>query len=249
MMGYFEDHQKGARKILLLSVNIFLARIEDQKAILEAEESWHCARVLRKKAGEEIRVIDGKGNFYDGRLQLVSDRKSEALLTGGPLPQEPRNYRLHLAIAPTKQMDRLEWMVEKAVEIGIDELSFFYSKNSERTTMRADRLEKLVLSAVKQSLQARIPALNEAVKLPDLLSSAHADQKFIAWLGEGEKTMIRDARFSRLSTLVLIGPEGDFTEEEVKLAHDRGFVNLSLGANRLRTETAGLFVVQAAALL
>ncbi len=230
-------------------MNIFLASIDKNVATLDPEESWHCSRVLRKKTGDTLRLIDGKGNFYEGRLDVVADKQCVASVTQGPLAQEKRDYRIHLAIAPTKQMDRIEWLVEKAVEIGLDEISFVICEHSERTTVRTDRITKIVLSAVKQSLQASLPIINEATTFKAFISAAGAGQKFIAWCGEGEKKELRDQKFAGNSSVVMIGPEGDFTEEEITAATAKGFIHLSLGANRLRTETAGLAVVQAAALL
>lgn len=230
-------------------MNVFLATIEDRRAILGEEESWHCTKVLRCRAGEMLRLIDGQGNFYEAKLDLVSDRRCEAVVTGGPVHQKKRDYRLHLAVAPTKQIDRIEWMLEKAVEIGIDEFSFVVCDHSERTVLKTDRLRKIALSAVKQSLQAAVPLINEAVKFKDFVTTVTADQKFVGWCGQGAKQELRQQRFGNKSSVVLIGPEGDFSVAEVSLAASAGFLPLSLGPNRLRTETAGLTVVQAAALL
>lgn len=230
-------------------MNIFIADIHNTQALLTEEESWHCAKVLRKKTGENIKLIDGKGNFYDATLDLVNDKKTTAQITGGPFKQEKRPYTLHLAIAPTKNIDRIEWMIEKAIEIGIDEISFVQCKNSERTVIKKDRIVKIVESAVKQSLQAYIPIVNELKGLKEFISGVSADQKFIAHCFEGEKQNIKHTAFESKSTLILIGPEGDFTEEEVKESVQKGFIGLSLGQNRLRTETAGLYVCQAASLL
>lgn len=230
-------------------MNIFIATIENKRAVLTAEESWHCTKVLRKKSGETIRIIDGNGNFFDAVLDLVNDKKTTAQITAGPFQQEKRAYSLHLAIAPTKNIDRIEWMLEKAVEIGVDEISFVQCKNSERTVVKKDRVIKIVESAVKQSLQAFIPKVNELSSLKDFIPAASADQKFIAHCFEAEKQNIKNVPFRSKSTLILIGPEGDFTEEEVKLASENGFLGLGLGQNRLRTETAGLYVCQAASLL
>ena len=230
-------------------MNIFLAAVENNRAVLNPEESWHCAKVLRKKTGDVIRLIDGKGSFYEARLDAVSDKQCVAMVTQGPVAQEKRDYRLHLAIAPTKQMDRMEWMGEKAVEIGLDEISFVICEHSERTAIKTDRISKIALSAVKQSLQARIPQINEAVKFREFIAAAGGSQKFIAWCGEGKKAELRDQRFAGKSNVVMIGPEGDFTPDEIHVASGMGFIHLSLGTNRLRTETAGLAVVQAASLL
>ncbi|MBA3683090.1 MAG: 16S rRNA (uracil(1498)-N(3))-methyltransferase [Bacteroidetes bacterium] len=230
-------------------MNIFIASVIDKTGMLTSEESWHCAKVLRKKAGDAIQLIDGKGNFYEAILELVSDKKCTAKITSGPVLQAKRNYYLHLAIAPTKQIDRIEWMIEKAVEIGIDEISFINCKNSERTVIKTDRINKIVESAVKQSLQAYIPKINELVSFKELINAAIADQKLIGHCYEGEKQNIKQTDFKNRSTLILIGPEGDFAKEEVDLAINNKFKAVSFGQNRLRTETAGLYVCQTASIL
>lgn len=230
-------------------MNIFIATVTGQTALLTSEESWHCAKVLRKKAGDAIHLIDGKGNFYEGILELISEKQCSVNVTKGPTPQQKRNYYLHLAIAPTKQMDRIEWMVEKAVEIGIDEISFVSCKNSERTVVKTERIVKIVESAVKQSLQAFIPKVNELRSFKELMLQSQADQKLIAHCYEMPKQEIKQVDFKNKSTLIMIGPEGDFTSEEVDLSRQYKFDALSLGANRLRSETAGLYVCQAVSLL
>jgi 16S rRNA (uracil1498-N3)-methyltransferase len=232
-----------------LGVNIFIATILNQTATLTSEESWHCAKVLRNKVGDKIKLIDGLGNFYEASLSLVHEKKCEAVITQGPLSQTKHNYYLHLAIAPTKNIDRIEWLVEKAVEIGIDEISFVICKNSERTIIKTDRIRKIVESAVKQSLQAFIPKVNEVLDFKNVVESTNYDQKLIAHCFEEEKSLIHSIPFKNSKTLVLIGPEGDFTQNEVELAKAEGFKSLSLGVNRLRTETAGLYVCQAASIL
>lgn len=232
-----------------MRVITFIAQIAGNKALLTAEESWHCAKVLRKRPGEAVHLIDGKGNFYEGELELVTDKQCTARVLQGPIPQAARAYYLHLAVAPTKQIDRMEWLIEKAVEIGVDEISFFHSRNSERTVVKMERVERIVESAVKQSLQARLPALNALRPLSALLDAGAEQQRFIAHCFDLPKVAIRSAGFTDKRTLVLIGPEGDFTRGEVEAAQEKGFAGLDLGVNRLRTETAGLFVCQAAALL
>lgn len=230
-------------------MNIFIGTIKDQQGELTSEESWHCAKVLRKKLGDQITMIDGKGNFYEGNIALLSDKKCVLTINSGPRTQAKRDYYLHLAIAPTKQIDRIEWMIEKAVEIGIDEISFIQCKNSERVVIKPERIQKIVESAVKQSLQAFIPKINELQSVNSFLKNANADQKFLAHCYEAEKKSIKNIPFKNKSSLVMIGPEGDFTLEEVKLAEENKFTALSLGPTRLRTETAGLYVCQAASLL
>jgi 16S rRNA (uracil1498-N3)-methyltransferase len=230
-------------------MNIFIAIIENDLAYLEAEESWHCCKVLRKKAGDKIAVIDGKGLFAEGILDLVSEKKCKMKLLTKPTLQQKRNYHLHLAIAPTKQIDRIEWMIEKAVEIGLDELSFIQCKNSERVNLKTDRIQKIVESATKQSLQAYLPKVNSLKNFNELVHQAEETQKLIAHCNQGDKTRIIDMKFKNTSTLILIGPEGDFCLDEINDAITKDFIAVSLGENRLRTETAGLYACQAAALL
>lgn len=229
-------------------MNIFIAIIENNLAILTSEESWHCCKVLRKKTNDKIHIIDGKGNSYEGVLNIVSEKKCVAELLNGPVQQKKHPYYLHLAIAPTKQMDRIEWMIEKAVEIGIDEITFIQCKNSERVVIKHDRIIKIVESAVKQSLQAFIPKVNELVPFKEILNKK-GEQNFIAHCEIGIKQPLKEIAFKNSSLLVLIGPEGDFTKEELTLAMKNGFKGLDLGQNRLRTETAGLVVCQAASIL
>lgn len=215
--------------------------------MLTPDESWHCAKVLRKKSGDPVQVIDGIGNFYEGALELVSEKQCTVKISKGPLKQTPRNYFLHLAIAPTKQIDRIEWMIEKAVEIGIDEISFIQCKNSERTVVKTDRINKIVESAVKQSLQAYLPKVNGLVNFKEILKT-NCDQQFIAHCEEAIKQPIKLIDFKLKSTLILIGPEGDFTRDEIAAAEANNFLGISLGENRLRSETAGLYVCQAASI-
>lgn len=230
-------------------MNIFIANIEGSTGILTSEESWHCAKVLRKKTGDAIHLIDGKGNFYEGILELVSEKQTKVQITKGPTLQPKKNYFLHLAIAPTKQMDRIEWMIEKAVEIGVDEISFVVCKNSERTVIKTERIVKIVESAVKQSLQAFLPKVNELRSFKEFIQQTGAGQKLIAHCYDMPKEEIKQVDFKNKSTLVMIGPEGDFTQEEVELSQQNKYIAISLGTNRLRSETAGLYVCQAASLL
>lgn len=222
-------------------MNIFIATINHTIAELTSEESWHCTKVLRYKAGDEIGLIDGNGNFYEGQLSIVNEKKCVANITFGPRIQNKHPYYLHLAIAPTKNIDRMEWLVEKAVEIGVDEITFMRCKNSERTVIKEDRLIKIAESAVKQSLQAYIPKIHGLTNFADVINSS-ADLKFIAHCEEPIKKHLKDFELLNRKSLVLIGPEGDFSNEEIAQAKTAGFSEISLGENRLRTETAGLYV-------
>ncbi len=221
-------------------MNIFIATINHTIAELTPEESWHCTKVLRFKTGDEIGLIDGKGNFYEGQLSVVNEKKCVANITFGPRVQNKHPYYLHLAIAPTKNIDRMEWLIEKAVEIGVDEVTFVRCKNSERTVIKEDRLIKIAESAVKQSLQAFIPKINPLTNFADILK-IKADNKFIAHCEEETKQHLKSFDLKNKNSLVLIGPEGDFSTDEIRLAETSGFTGISLGENRLRTETAGIY--------
>lgn len=229
-------------------MNIFIATINNKTAILTPEESWHCCKVLRFKVNDSIDLIDGKGAFYKAILKTVHEKQCTADLVEGPVFQKRHEYYLHLAIAPTKQIDRIEWMIEKAVEIGIDEISFIKCKNSERVNLKIERVQKIVESAVKQSKQACIPKLNDLNDFKNALN-VEADLKLIAHCEEGAKVNYRDLKLNRQTIYVLIGPEGDFVPAEIAEAEKHGFRAISLGDTRLRTETAGLYVVQGAAIL
>ncbi len=229
-------------------MNVFIANINGATANLTPEESWHCCKVLRCKAGEQIHIIDGVGAFYKGELITATEKQCVAHITEGPIYQQKRNYYLHLAIAPTKQIDRIEWMVEKAVEIGVDELSFLKCKNSERVTIKTERIQKIVESAVKQSKQAFIPKVNSLSEFKNVIS-VNSDIKLMAHCEEDTKLTLRDVEFKNKKVIVLVGPEGDFTKDEIETAKAARFTPVSLGDTRLRTETAGLYVVQALSIL
>lgn len=229
-------------------MNVFIASINNDIAELTPEESWHCAKVLRFKAGEEVNLIDGKGNFFKGELYTVNEKKCIAKIKATLKPQSKHDYYLHIAIAPTKNMDRMEWMVEKAVEIGVDEITFIRCKNSERTVIKEERLIKIAESAVKQSLQAYIPKINPLINFGEALK-LKSDLKFIAFCEEQQKKHLREFDLKGRSSIVYIGPEGDFTIDEILMAQNDNIPGISLGNNRLRTETAGIYVCNVFALL
>jgi len=229
-------------------MNVFIAEISDNTANLTAEESWHCYKVLRCKVGDQIHIIDGLGASYKGELITATEKKCTAKITEGPFYQRKRNYFLHLAIAPTKQIDRIEWMIEKAVEIGVDEISFIKCKNSERVNLKIERIQKIVESAVKQSKQAFIPKVNDLEEFKNIIK-LKAEVKLIAHCELGDKQQLKDIDYKGRSILVVVGPEGDFTKDEIQMAIAIGFKAVSLGDTRLRTETAGLYAVQAFAIL
>lgn len=214
---------------------------------LPEEEATHALRVLRLKAGDEMMLMDGKGNYYRAEVTMAHTHHC-CYAIKEVLPQE-RQWKgsVHLAIAPTKMMDRIEWMVEKAVEIGVDELSFLDCQFSERRVVKLPRIEKIVISAVKQSRKAWMTQVNEIKSFDDFINTISTEHKYIAHCyDEIPRTYLFDEL--RLSSdtcdaVVMIGPEGDFSIDEVRRAMDKGFKSVHLGTSRLRTETAGLSAV------
>ena len=219
---------------------------------LNEEESKHCVRVLRLNEGDKIQLIDGGGGLYEAEITDNNPKRCSVKIIEHKKEVGKRNWQLHIAIAPTKNMDRLEWFVEKATEIGIDEVSLIDCKNSERTIVKTERIQKVAISAIKQSLKAYLPKINEVVDYKKFIASTKdfKGEKFIAHChpspfsgGEGPEVRlhIKSQYSPKQNALVLIGPEGDFTIEEVKLALENGFKEISLGESRLRTETAALY--------
>lgn len=214
---------------------------------LPQEEATHALRVLRLKSGDDMFIMDGIGNFYHAEVSLATNKKCLYEIKE-TLPQNKTwKGHIHLAIAPTKNMDRIEWMTEKATEIGFDELTFLNCIFSERKVLRTERIEKIVVSAVKQSRKPWKPIVNEMISFKDFISTPRKGRKFIAHCyQEIEKNDLFDIINSdkeNESITVLVGPEGDFSIEEVRLAIENGYESISLGQSRLRTETAGLMAV------
>ncbi|MDR0937872.1 MAG: 16S rRNA (uracil(1498)-N(3))-methyltransferase [Mediterranea sp.] len=208
---------------------------------LPEEEASHCLRVLRLGMGDEITLTDGKDCFYRAVITVATGKRCQVAIRETIPQPPPRPCHLHIAMAPTKNMDRNEWMAEKVTEIGIDELTFLDCRFSERRTLKTERVEKILVAAMKQSLKARLPKLNGMVDLDRFIAESRDGQKFIAHChDDGGKLPLKDALRPGEDALVLIGPEGDFSEDEVRRATARGFVPISLGSSRLRTETAAL---------
>lgn len=207
---------------------------------LPEEEVAHAVRVLRLQPGDEATLTDGKGNFYRAEIGTTTSKRCLVHVIE-TLPQAPLwQGHLHIAMAPTKNMDRTEWFVEKATEIGFDELTFLHCRFSERKVIKTERITKIMVSAIKQSLKARIPRLNEMTDFNRFITQPFRGQKFIAHCYEGYKPLLKEVIQRGEDALVLIGPEGDFSPEEVKTAAEHGFIPISLGPSRLRTETAAL---------
>jgi len=215
--------------------------------VLDHLESGHCIRVLRHRKGDLVRLVDGKGGYFKGQIQDDNPEncgiKIQERLSGGI----KMSGKLHVCIAPTKRMDRFEWFLEKATEIGVTSITPILCQRSERKKVRIDRMEKILVSAMKQSGRAELPQLHEPVNFKECVSGDTTGSKFIAYCGEGKKNDIRKVEFTGQNT-ILIGPEGDFTDEEVIHAVSHGYMALSMGAATLRTETAGVMICAAASL-
>jgi 16S rRNA (uracil1498-N3)-methyltransferase len=215
--------------------------INSNEYTLNEEESRHCTKVLRLSMGSVISLIDGKGGLY--QAEIISDNKRNVTVRviDTVLNYQKRSHYLHIAVAPTKNIDRLEWFLEKATEIGIDEITPIICARSERKVVKEDRLNKVITSAVKQSLQAYHPKLNPSVDLSDFLHLQLEGTKMIAHCLDGEpRQYVSQIPVEGGRYIILIGPEGDFTAEEIQLALNNNFKPLTLGNTRLRTETAAL---------
>ena len=221
-------------------VNIFYQpRIGDGVLYLDDEESRHCIKVLRHKIGDSIRLTDGKGNFYDAIITGDSFRQCEFELTNAS-PVEPLTYSVHIAISPTKNADRIEWFVEKCVEIGVDKISLVNCEHTERTFIKSERLTKIAVSAMKQSIKASLPFIAGPIDLLPFITGADETHRYMAHVdAENEAVLQRVAPLGG-KYLILIGPEGDFSPRELAVAREHKFTKVSLGPSRLRTETAGL---------
>lgn len=208
---------------------------------LEEEESKHCVRVLRLRKGSRVLVFDGIGGEFLATISMDNPKKVILEINTYTNKKRKSSY-LHIAIAPPKNIERLEWFLEKSTEIGLDEISLIVCEHSERKEARIDRLQKVLISALKQSHCLYLPKLNEPKKVKDLINHAQEELRLIAHCEAGERVLMKDVMSEGLKTLVLIGPEGDFSGEEISWALEHQFQGISLGENRLRTETAGIMV-------
>ncbi|MEM9548353.1 MAG: RsmE family RNA methyltransferase [Bacteroidota bacterium] len=213
--------------------------VTPQSAILTEEESLHCSKVLRKKEGDAVFVTDGIGTLYQGVISTIS-KKEVSIRIDEKIESQPKSHQRSIAIAPTKNIDRFEWFLEKSTEIGISNIYPFLSSRSERKIIKPHRLEKILISAMKQSKNLYKPTLHPLTPLSQLLTSDFANQSiFIAHCMEPEYALQHQYK-SGSDAIVLIGPEGDFSDEEVAIAKTNGWKDVSLGKSRLRTETAGI---------
>lgn len=207
---------------------------------LPADEAQHCIKVLRKKEGDEILLADGKGAFYDATIVQANSKHCIVQIENKIDKPKEWGFNLHIAFAPTKNIDRIEWFAEKATEIGIDRLTPLLCQHSERKEIKASRIEKILVSAMKQSQKAVLPHLDPMTPFSEFVKQPFYGQKFIAHCYPQQKVQLKDAYEKGSDVLILIGPEGDFSEEEVEEAIKHGFQPISLGESRLRTETAAL---------
>lgn len=229
---------------MILSLNENITP-NDLSFTFDKDESRHLIKVLRKKEGDIVFITDGKGTFYTTSIAVANEKKCIVTIKNTETKPKSRPYYLHLAIAPTKLNDRFEWFLEKAVEIGIDEITPIICKNSERKILKIDRMKKIIQSAVKQSLQYYVPILNEPISFNTLLqkNTATQSQKFIAHCeDENNKQFLQKLATPKGELLILVGPEGDFTPNEIKTALENNYTPITLGQNRLRTETAGVYI-------
>lgn len=200
-------------------------------------------RVLRMKEGDALRIADGKGTFYNAVISAAQGKRCMVHIESEERQEPLWNGHLHIAMAPTKLMDRNEWFVEKAVEIGVDEITFIRTDHSERDVIKMERIEKIAVSAMKQSQKATLPVLNGMTGFRSFVERGFDGDRFIAHCEPGSKVLLQDAVVPGHDTLVLIGPEGDFSPSEIEMALKAGFKPISLGPSRLRTETAALVAV------
>jgi 16S rRNA (uracil1498-N3)-methyltransferase len=218
----------------------YVPGISGSEIILEETESKHAVKVLRLGKGDTILCTDGTGGFYTASITDANPKRCRLSIIEAKQQAGKKNFYIHIAIAPTKNNERLEWFLEKATEIGIDEISLLLCDNSERKSVKTDRLEKVLVSAMKQSVKAYLPKLNEPVPFNEFIARSKTDLKFIAHCRENNLPHLKNLVQKENSVLILIGPEGDFSSMEIETAIQHQFEAISLGDSRLRTETAGI---------
>ncbi len=217
--------------------------------VLPEEESLHAVKVLRLQTGDEIIVVDGVGGYHKARITLPHHKRCGFEIIETIEEFGKRDYKLHIAIAPTKNIERLEWFIEKATEIGIDEITPIICRFSERKVVKEERLEKIIVSAAKQSVKAYFPELNPLATFDEFINNHKAEVCYIAHCYEQDKKQLCHELVGQKDILILIGPEGDFSKEEVEKAIKKGFTPVSLGDSRLRTETAGVVACSTVAVM
>jgi 16S rRNA (uracil1498-N3)-methyltransferase len=231
-------------------MNLFYAPdIEGNYYSLSEEESRHCQKALRLQAGDIIHLTDGRGILYEAKIVNSRSRQVALEIINRHDNYRKRNYHLHLAVAPTKNIDRFEWFLEKATEIGVDEITPLICEHSERRQLRTDRLEKIITAAVKQSLKAYHPVLHPLMDFNRFISEKREGHQYIAHLMEDDSVLLQAVYRKGNSATILIGPEGDFSDSEITSALKASYQCVSLGNSRLRTETAGVVACHAVTML
>ena len=219
-------------------MQLFFSEINDNKVSFSSEENKHITKVLRKKINDSLAIIDGKGFLYTGKIINQNKNISEIKIIKKEKREKTHNYYLHIAIAPTKNISRFEWFLEKATEIGIDEITPLICHRSERKKINKDRCKRILISSIKQSLKYHLPKLNDPIFFNDFITQKLDGDRFIAHCLNKDKIKLNKSIDKKSN--ILIGPEGDFSEKEIALAIKNNFQSLSLGKSRLRTETAGV---------
>ena len=225
-------------------MNLFYVPDIQSEPSLPEKEAQHCLKVLRMQKGDEISLTDGKGSFYRAEITELNARNCRFEIREKKTQAPAWSNKIEIALAPTKNTDRTEWFAEKATEIGINQISFLKTRFSERKEIKTDRIRKVLIAAMKQSIKAVLPEIGEMTDFKKFIEQAFDGQKFIAHCHPGNKPLLANQYKKGENVLILIGPEGDFSEEEVELALSRGFLPISLGESRLRTETAALTACQ-----
>ena len=223
-------------------MQLFYTQNFNEKTSLTKEENKHIVKVLRKKVGDKINIINGKGILFIAEIEVIEKHTVSLKVIKKEKKEKQHKYNLHLAIAPTKNINRFEWFLEKATEIGINEITPIICSRSERKKINLERCDKIIISAVKQSMKFYKPKLNSPISFIDFIDKEYSGEKHIAHCLNQKKYKITKAEYS--SHLILIGPEGDFSENEISLAINKKFKPTTLGNSRLRTETAGVVATQ-----
>ena len=219
----------------------YVPGISGSSCVMDENESRHCVRVLRMPKGDKVTIVDGQGGFYEGIITDLDPSACRIRITESTTGFEKRGYRLHMAVSPVKNQERFEWFIEKSVEFGIDEITPLICRFTEKQNVKTERINNIIISAMKQSLKAYRPLLNEPVRFGEFMAGRHSGIKLIAHCNPGYALKnIGQVYEKGMDALILIGPEGDFSREEIDMALAGGFTGVSLGNSRLRTETAGI---------
>jgi len=220
-------------------MQLFFCDNYNNEIVLSAEERKHAIKVLRKGIGDELYFTNGNGLFLTGKITSINKLKTTVKIISEERKKKSHDYLLHIAIAPTKNIDRFEWFLEKATEIGIDEITPIICERSERKAIKLERCKRILKSAIKQSLKFHLPIINNPIKFQELINNKNYSNKYIAHCNKKNIVSLKDQELGG-DTLILIGPEGDFSISETNHAIENGFKEISLGKDRYRTETAGV---------